>query len=498
MAAASCVLVGLPACTSEPPTSPAPPSAVVVAVPVGPQHLDPDGPLDEFTASVLVNSYEWLVALDTNLNPAPMLAERWTTLDENTWLFELRRGVRFHDGRALDAQLAAQALRRGIASRHPDDHRIEAVEVRGDHQIVVRTAEPRVAVINVADVALALEPRSGLGPLVGTGAYTIVSGRPLGSIKLRAFDGHWSGVPAVRALEFRVIPDEWQRLRALTAGEVDLVVNLSVEGAATVEEMPNARLARQGSLRTLCLGLVLRPGGNVKTTPFGDVRVRRAVAHALDRAGLVRRVLGGQGELIDQIVTPEIFGYVADLEPITYDPESSRRLLREAGYPDGIALTLSFPEARYQSIEAVARAVATDLEAVGIHATLLPEGPGSIAHPAPVAEAFLMGWITSHSALSSYGQLFHTPGGMWGAMNLMRHSDPEVDAALAVAARAPVEEQRLQLLAVGRRLRETLPVVPLYRQVDLYGVAAGLAFAPRPQRQILGRELRWQGRPGPG
>lgn len=470
-----------------------PRSDVVVAVPVGPQHFDPDEDVDEFTASIHGNTYEWLTGFDANQRPQPQLAERWSTLDDRTWLFELRKGVRFHDGRALDAHAAAEAVRRSLRSRGGAQARgIESVEVRGEHEIVIRTLEPRAAVIDVADVPIALEPLSGSGHLVGTGAYTIVSGEVLGDVRLRAFPHHWAGPPSIETLTFRVIANERERLQALADGEVNLVVNVTADGARSVGEAAGGRIVTHGSLRVIVLGLVTSAGGGLPDTPFADPRVRRAVAYALDRPALVKDALGGYGEVLDQIVTPAAFGYAPDLKPIPYEPETSRALLAEAGFARGLTIAMSYPRARYQAIDRVAAVLAAQLGEVGIAVTLAPLPPESVARRESSTPAFLLGWITTRTAAATYDQLVHTRIGGRGISNLSRYSDARVDAALRTARESSFDTKRERLFDVGRRLRETLPMVPLYRQFDLYAVADGLVFQPRLQRIILGRELHWE------
>jgi peptide/nickel transport system substrate-binding protein len=482
----------LAACAPQTGTSPPPASRreVVVAVPVGPLHLDPQGPLDEYTASILHNSYEWLATFDPDMRPVPDLAERWSTLDERTWLFELRRGVRFHDGRPFDARVAAAIYERERDRRPELASVIAGAEARSEHELLIRTRQPQVSVVEVARIPMSLDPVSGGRP-VGTGPFTITSGEPGKDVRLQAFSGYRDGPPPIETLVFRVVREEAERVAELAAGRVHVALNLSAVASRAVSGSSGARLVTRGGLRVVALGLLTRPTATV-ATPFGDLRTRQAVALALDRPRLVREALGGHGEVVDQMVTPEVFGHVDGLEPIAQDLERSRALLEQAGHGAGLALTLSFPRGRYQAIDRVAAEVARQLAAVGIRATVEAEPAETLASSEAQAPAFLLGWITSHSAARGFAELFHTPGEGRGSNNRTRFSDPEMDHAVDRARGASIDEQRKHLIAAGRRLRSALPVVPLYRQVDAYGVANGLRFTPRAQRMVLGRDLRWE------
>jgi peptide/nickel transport system substrate-binding protein len=480
----------LAACAPEPPPAPPARREVVVAVPVGPVHLDPQGPLDEYTASILHNSYEWLATFDPDMRPVPVLAERWSTLDERTWLFELRRGVRFHDGRPFDARVAAAIFERERLRRPDVAGVISGAEARSEHELLVRTRQPQVSVVEVAHVPMSLEAVAGGRP-VGTGPFVIRSGEPGRDVELEAFGGYRDGPPGIDRLVFRVVREEEERVADLAAGRVHLALNLSAVGARAVSGLSGARLVTRSGLRVIALGLLTRPTPEV-ATPFHDSRARLAVALALDRPRLVRDALGGYGEVVDQMVTPEVFGHVDGLEPIVHDLARSRALLAEAGHAGGLALTLTFPRGRYQSIDLVAAEVARQLAAVGVRVAVEAEPAETVASHEARSPAFLMGWITSHSAARGFAELFHTPGDVRGSNNRTRFSDPALDEAVVGALHSSIDGQRKHIVAAGRRLRALMPLVPLYRQVDVYGVAGGLRFTPRAQRMVLGKDLRWE------
>jgi peptide/nickel transport system substrate-binding protein len=228
--------------------------------------------------------------------------------------------------------------------------------------------------------------------------------------------------------------------------------------------------------------------------PFRDVRVRRAVALAIDRDALVRGPLAGQAEVVDQIVSPQVFGHHDGLPLLAHDPAEARRLLAEAGYADGFEVDLDLTATAgrpHPALEPVMR----DLGAVGIRVRPRASQLASLLDRVERRDTalYLMGWIsTSGDAGSSAEYLLHTPGGAYGIDNGGGYSSPDVDRLLGEAARClDSGERRLLLRRAFERVHEDVPVVPLYRATDIYAVAERLVFVPRLDREIRGAELRW-------
>jgi peptide/nickel transport system substrate-binding protein len=259
------------------------------------------------------------------------------------------------------------------------------------------------------------------------------------------------------------------------------------------------RVVESRGLRVLFLGMDcesqrrddVSPPGN----PFREARVRQAVALAIDRRQLVSGPLGGFAEVLDQPLAPEAFGYGAGLPEIAYDPVEARRLLAEAGFPRGFATALDFVPGKYRDVERVVESIVADLGRVGIRVT-----PRPATYPEWLARLerrdsplYLRGWSTSASAAQTYDYLLRTPASGYGSANAGGYSNPELDAVLDATSRESFDAKRLAgLQSAAEIIRRDLPVVPLYRQVNLYAVRAGLAFEPRLDRTIRGAELAWR------
>lgn len=481
-----------------------PASAVVVALPTGPSTWVPWMASEEYTGLVLLNVFEPLVDTSGDLGLRPHLAESWETPDDRTWIFRLRPGVKLHDGRALTAREVAASLtaaRDDPASRRkPELAGVESIEARDARTVVLRTRFPFSPLPNrLTELAIAVPALQAGAPPVGSGPYRIQDWNLQGDIVLSAFEGYWRGAPSVRSLSFRVIPNQDTRLMQLRDGAVHVVFDVPAERVGEVDGWPGARVVQRQGLRVILLGMdsarARSPYVEADTNPFRDPRVRRAVALAIDRQRLVRETLGGLATPCDQAVAPEVFGHHSGLRPIPHDPEQARRLLAEAGWGQGFGVALDYMPGKYRAVDAVLAVVSSDLARVGVTVRPQPADPGLFFDRLARQETsfYLMGWMSSSGdAGITLEYLLHSPGPRYGVSNGSGFADPALDALLEQAASQTEARDRLPLLQRAAELvHESLPVVPLYRQTDLYGVAEGLVFEPRLDRRVRGFDLRW-------
>jgi peptide/nickel transport system substrate-binding protein len=499
LAAALIAGVALPGCRGPAPL----PDRVVVVYPVGPASLDPDAAGEEYAISVLGNVYETLVDLDRALAVRPGLASSWYTRDERTWVFGLRPDLRLHDGRPLTAQDVARSLERSrtdpASRRQGELTAVASVEAEDARTVLVRTRFPFAAIPNrLATVPISVPAAPGEPPL-GTGPYRIRSWTPKGDTELAAWSGHREGAPPVRTLVFRTLGQAEHRLDLLRRGQAHLMVDVPSESLADLRAAGLRTLAQKG-LRVLSLVMDCdhehNPDVSTPRNPFHDVRVRRAVALALDRAALVGGPLGGGADVVDQIVAPGVFGFYPDLPRLPFDRGEARRLLAAAGYADGFTVALDYMPARYRAMDPVVRLLGAQLEEVGIHLTPRPwETHEFFARTARRETAFhLLGWMsTSGDAGATYDFLIHSPGGGYGTQNAGGYASPEADRLIEAAAHRLDPAERLKILrTVAEKIQADMPLVPLYRQTDFYALAADLEFEPRVDRRIRGVQLRWR------
>jgi peptide/nickel transport system substrate-binding protein len=279
---------------------------------------------------------------------------------------------------------------------------------------------------------------------------------------------------------FRPIPDDWVRIAALQAGEVDLAVNVPSQLAAIVEHHPRLRLRSVASGRTIQLMLYThrmdaqhRPIGPYPG-PTADRRVRRAMALALDVDAIIRSILGGWAVRLASPLTDRHFGFDPGLAPLQGDLATARRLLGEAGFPGGIDLVLNAPSGRYAHDKEVAEALAGQWSRAGIRTTVRIHEWGAylsrLVYVHQAGPVWLSGWgAGAFDAETVYVPLFRTGG------FLVNSHAPELDRLLDAALTTMDETARLALYRrITRRWLEELPAIALYRPVDLYGVSRRL------------------------
>jgi peptide/nickel transport system substrate-binding protein len=483
--------------------APAPRTRLVVALPVRPGSLPPPLSISEATNTVFRHAYEPLTELASDLRVTPCLAESWYNPDDRTWVFRLRRGVRLHDGRRLDARDVAVQLERffGPAARPPTAGlAVTAVEAPDGETLVLRTAAPAGWLPNYLAYVLLRFEREGSGlPPAGTGPYVYRGQDPDGGSVLDAFPEHRDGKPAIDRVEFRVVPDLRRAVALLRRGELHVLLDPpAAEWAGLTRDRALQTVARPG-LRVMHLGFNTLAVDGGRRTPVRDPRLRLAIAESIDRRAIIDDVLGGLAEPASDFVPPEVFGHASGVEAAPgLGREAARDRLGRAGGPPR-PLRLAYPPR--QDAPAVAARIAADLREIGLRVVLQPAssfGPRPSSPAGPEPDLFLIGWssATGDAALG-YFALAHTPGdGAEGSLS--GYSNPLVDRLLAEAAAAPTQAVRRHLLQrVSETLAADVALVPLYRVVDRYAFAAGLEFAPRMDRRIRAQDMRWTS-PPPG
>ena len=485
-----------PACSRPAP----PPSRLAIAFPRGLPSLDLYDPGHEsVSSSILANVYEPLVELGPDLAPRPGLAVSWHSPDPLTWVFQLRSGVRFHDGRPLTSGDVVAALERSRRDgwTRGELEPIVQVETRGTDEVVFRTREPFEGLLARLTYVLidgGVVP-GGVAP--GTGPYRIRSWRAGGPLLLEAFEGYWGGAPPIREVEFREVPDAAARARALESGEVQLVSDVPPEDMGRLAARAGLRAVGRPGVRVVFLALDcararsphVSPPGN----PLRDPRVREALDLAFDRAALVAGPWRGYAEPAWQLPAPGDTGFDSALPAPPHDPARSRRLLAEAGQAQGFDLTVDV----MQGVgEPVFEALAAQAAEAGIRLKLRSAAPREFLQRVAARDvsAYLLRWTGERgTAQDSYASLLHTRRGELGYMNGGGWSEPRFDALLERVTGLRAHEKRAPLLVEATRLvAQERPILPLYRQHDLFAFSDRLEFDPQAHRGLRVAQLRFR------
>ncbi len=343
-----------------------------VAIPWTPENLDPTMNLSSFRAMVGVSLFDSLVGRDAENRIVPQLAESWRLVDDVTWQLKLRRGVVFHDGEPFNAETVRFTFQRVLDPEQKSPNRanvaeIVRVEVVDDYTVNVVTRQPYAPLINrLLDFAM-VPPKyvvekgnqgMALRP-VGTGPYRFVELIKDDRMVVEAFDRHWRGAPKIKRIVYKPIPEPFTRAAALRNNEVDLVTTMPPSLARELERAPGIRVQRVPSSWIIYLGL------NALKKPLSDVKVRQALNYATDVDAIIRNVLEGNGRKLEGPLTPQMFGYDASIKGYPYDPARARKLLAEAGYPDGVEIILESPAGRYQGDKEIAEALGGQWQKAG-------------------------------------------------------------------------------------------------------------------------------------
>lgn len=474
-----------------------------VSVPYDLDSLDPAARNRLSDFSLLSNFYEPLVVTDANLSPRPALATRWNNPDPQTWVFELRRGVRFHDGRPLRAADVVWSFERltgagkGLEmSGHVS--MLRRVRATGERTVEVVTTGPVGILLNKLRFILIVpegEDVAGLSRrVVGTGPFRLESWEKGRSLTLRRNESYWGARPSLAEVRISLNRAPAEALGDLLSGRSDFVQSSSKETEEAIRARSGLELRRNSSVSVKFLSFGLESGRSDDVAggrnPFVDPRVRRAVSLAVDRAALVRR-LSAPAVPANQLVLPSIFGFDPALPALRYDPGEARRLLAEAGWPDGF--DLRFP-ARGLFAEA-AGVVAEMLARVGIRARVvaLPEQEWfEMAYARRFAMTITRFGCPTGDASDLFEAALHTwqPERRLGLMNYSRYANPELDGVVESAGRTLEMGVRRGLLTEATALAmRDLPFVPLYVEQDLYAFRRGVEWKPRNDNFFIASEV---------
>lgn len=362
---------------SEEPEPDATGGELVVALATEPNSIFLPNAAERNAINVSTQIYEGPLWIDDDNELVGALATDWEVSDDGTvWTFNLREGVKFHNGETMDADdwVASWQAASDEANVYAYVYsKVQSVDVIDDLTVSMTLPEPD-ALFARELAEWAILPASqyeaeGLEGIeshpIGTGPFQFVSWDRGDRIVLEAFEDYWDeGLPKVDGLVFRPIPDSSTRLAAVQTGEVHIAQRFNSEEAATLEGAADVEVVTYPVDRVYYIAF-----NNMTTglgSPLEDVQVRQAMNYAVDRQAIVDSLFDGQAALATGLIATSSFGYDTSIEPYPYDPDRAKELLAEAGYPDGFEIGFACPTGAYTNFEEVCQAVAGYFEAVGI------------------------------------------------------------------------------------------------------------------------------------
>ena len=323
--------------------------------------------------SIIFTVYEALVKLDNEGNYQPSLAKSWNVEeDARTWIFNLRSGVKFHNGDILCAEDVVATLERvldpaiggafgtqGVYISYLGAAEISALDAQ---KVQIVTEEPMADLLDLL-VAMPISPKRELDKLpheyVGSGPYKI-SKQSSSKTILKAHDEYWGKAPAYREIHWKGESNSMKRIEALLNGQADIISGISLQNAEQIKKN------RETAVYELKSGLCIIFMCNSQKGPCKDRRVRQALNYALDTDKFIREIKNGAATLLNGYLTPHHFGYNPETPVYPYDPDKARSLLAEAGYSDGLKLVIDIPSVMPDEAPLLAQMMVEQFKQVGI------------------------------------------------------------------------------------------------------------------------------------
>lgn len=472
---------------------------------------DPQALRDTFTRSFLESIMDPLVRFNDQLKTEPALAERWEIVEPKVWRFHLRRNVRFSNGNAFNADDVVFTYKRGSHPRSPfrgtlqtiedirkvDDYTIDFI-LRAPYPILDRDLTNMLIMdkewVESHGAGEPVDPSKGTGSYlntnaIGTGAFVLKSMEPSGRIVLTPNPNTWDK-PKHNLTEviFTPIKSNATRVAALLSGEIDMMYPTPLQDVDRINGTKGFRVLQGPALRAIILGMNQQSdelsSSDIKgRNPLKDVRVRKAIYQAIDIETIKDRVMRGQATLSGLIMASVINGYDTSLEKrFPYSQSESKRLLAEAGYPNGFSITLDCPNDQYVNDERVCLAITTMLNQVGIRVKL--NAQTKALHFDKMlsgnSDFYLFGWagIPTIDAYNFLSTVMHSPKGNLGTWNPKGYSNARVDELTTLVQSENDPAKRQQYISEALRIhKEEVGHIPVHTQALAWALRDGVTLA---------------------
>jgi peptide/nickel transport system substrate-binding protein len=453
--------------------SPAPDTLVMV-IEFSPTNLDPRIGTDAQSERIDQLIFDPLVRRDEHFMIRPWIAERWDTPDLRTYIFHLRRDVRFHDGRSLtsrDVKWTLDSIRSGsLTTLKATTYKfIERVDAPDDSTLVIHLSEPDGTLLyNLSEGAFGIVP-FGSGKQfssnpIGSGPFRFVRSDPDSQVVLDRNDNYWSAPPRIARVRFAVVPDETTRALELRKGSADIAPSgaLTADTVAALRRDPKLAVEQQPGTVLAYLAF------NLRDPILKDVRVRQALAYAIDRGPMLHYLFGDAGQLAESVLPPQHWAYDPNLPRYPHDPAKANALLDAAGYSrhqDGVRFHLLMKTSTQESTRLLAAVLQQQLRDVGIaldirsfeFATFYSDvNQGSF-------QLYSLRWIGGNEDPDIFYYAFHSSSFPPKHANRSYYVNPEIDRLIDEGRATLDQEKRKQIYAqVQQILAHDLPYVNLW------------------------------------
>jgi peptide/nickel transport system substrate-binding protein len=470
--------------------------ALSVDLPADAATLDPHVQWDTDSYSIYRNIFDNLLTRDADGKIVPQIATAWRYVSDTVIDFDIRTDVKFHDGSPLTAEDVVFSVKRitNPAFKSPQlgqFNSIMAAEAVAPATVRLTTKEP-YPVLLAQLVKLSIVPKRYVETVgdakfnvepIGSGPYRLASWQKGVRVALEANESYWRGKPFFRRLTFQPVPDPATRIADLRTGKADVARGLNPDDVAALKGEAQLQIL---SVPTERIGYMFV---NALAGPTADVRVRRAIAYALDRPLIIEALLAGYGRPVEIVLTPANFGYLGDIKGYPHDPARAKALLKEAG-AEGAELTFLTSPAYDQRI---VQAIQQMLGEVGLKVTIAMNDQATYlrrrqGQPAESGSLSIGRWSCACGDADGVIQpLFHSAS-IWS-----KYRNPSYDEAVEKARATLDPAARLAWYRKAHEIiREDVPGVGLYQDVAIYGAGRGLRWKPTADESFFVFDMRWE------
>jgi peptide/nickel transport system substrate-binding protein len=472
--------------------------------------MDPHSQNHATTHAIMQYAYEGLVRYTRDYKIEPALAESWKQLSETQWRFNLRKNVKFHDGSPFTADDVVFSFNRikqpqgtnqiyvsGVNEvKKVDDHTVDFImsgpnpillRLIVDFRIMSKAWSEKNRSQNIQDYK-AKEETYASRNTNGTGPFIIKSWEPDNRIVMTVNKGWWGKLDGnVTEVIYTPIKSDATRVSALRSGEVDLVTDLPTQDVDALRKVSTLRVLDGHEVRTIFIGMdqfseELKYSSVKGKNPFKDIRVRQALNLAVDREAIRKVTMRGLSIPAGIMVAPGVHGHSKQIDIVPkFDPAAAKKLLADAGYPDGFEFTLDCPNGRYVNDEKICQALVSMWARAGLRVKLNAM-PFSTYIPKLLnldTSAYMLGWgVPTFDALYTLQSLVRTKTtGADGSFNQGRISDPKLDTTIDAMKIAMDPQGRDALLKEALEVtRDRAYYVPLHHQMRPWAMKPGVSI----------------------
>jgi peptide/nickel transport system substrate-binding protein len=447
-------------------------NTLVMIIESSPTNLDPRVGLDAWSQNIDGLLFDNLLARDEHLSVKPGLAEGWETPNPKTYIFHLHKNVNFSDGRPLtsrDVKWSYDSLIEGkIRSAKGATYRsVEKIEAPDDNTVIFHLKEPWGALLwNLAAPGMGIVPYGSSLEVsrnpIGSGPFRFVSAEQDKEVVLERNDNYWSDKPKIARVRFVVVPDTTTRALELRKGSADLEINaLAPDMEVALEREPRLNIVRRPGTR---LGYM---AFNLRDPILKDVRVRQAIAYALDRQPLIHFLMRDSARPAGSVLPPESWAYDANVRQYPYNPVKARQLLDSAGYiaTNHVRFHLTMKTSTEESSRAMAAVFQQQLREVGIALDIRSFESATFFSDVTHGEfqVYSLRWLGANEDPDIFEYAFDTARIIPNGANRQYYSNPQVDALIEKARTEVDQNARKQDYAqIQQILAEDLPYINLW------------------------------------